>query len=191
MQRILSPLALLLLTACSSIGSTPNLPPESNRIEPGHAPTPFSAAEIRAACPEGRHNLFEMRSTGKEPLYQLATFLFCDEWGAEFEAVFVNEQGGQLGGTKRTSASWEQMQARASFPADATVIDRERHRVPGGSFDCWHYTITDGEGGEMEQHFWFARSLPGPPIHVEQITDGEVVFQMTLLSTGTDPDELR
>ena len=161
-------------------------------MQPDHAPTPFSAAQIHAACPVGRHNLYELRTEGKAPLYQLSTFVASNERGAEFQAELVNEEGAEVGGVQRASATWEELQAHASFPEANTEIRRERIKVPAGTFDCWRYTVTETDDEWTLVHrLWFTPELPGPPVRMEQATNGELVFHMILLKTGTDAGELR
>ena len=178
--------------ACHSTPSLPSMPPEANRMQPDHAPTPFSADEIRAACPEGRWNLFEMQTTGKAKLWQLSTFEHSDEHGADFQGVVVNEEGAEVGSPARDTATWHQLQAHASFPSALTEIRADTYRSDAGKFDCWLYVVTEHTGDkEIVQRFWFARNLPGPPVRVEQREDGTVTFEMKLVQTGTSREDLR
>ena len=66
MQRLLLSIVLLSLASLTSLSCrSASFPPDENRTREDHAPTPFSADEIRRACPQGRWNLYEMASTGK------------------------------------------------------------------------------------------------------------------------------
>ncbi len=191
MPRLLPSIVLLCLVSFPSLAcrSAATLPPDGNRTQEDHAPTPFSAEEIRRACPQGRWNLFETAHPGKPRSYQLTTFTKVDEDGAELEAVNVDEEGERIGEVYRKSATWIELQGHASFPASATEIFVDECETPAGIRDCWLYVVRSREEGkEVIQRFWFARLKPGPPIHVERIEDGVLVAEMTLLDTGVDQE---
>ena len=120
MPRLLPSIVLLCLVSFPSLAcrSAATLPPDGNRTQEDHAPTPFSAEEIRRACPQGRWNLFETAHPGKPRSYQLTTFTKVDEDGAELEAVNVDEEGERIGEVYRKSATW----------IGARVLPRECHR---------------------------------------------------------------
>jgi len=190
MTRILCAFVLTALTCLAC--QTASLPSEANRLQVDHAPTPFSAAEIQQACPPGRWNLYEMASAGKPAVYQLSTFVQSDEAGAEFEAVIVDEEGEPIGDSQSDFATWAELQAHASFPTESTEILAEARETPLGSLDGWLYVVTiPVQEQETTQRFWFARAMPGPPLHVEQLVDGVQVFEMTLLDTGIDRSVIR
>ncbi|MEW6073100.1 MAG: hypothetical protein AB1726_10990 [Planctomycetota bacterium] len=187
MRSLLLGTLALLVSACQTAGSSSALPPEANRLRPDHAPTPFGAEEIRAGCPEGRWNLFTMRTTGKMPVWSLSRFVRSDAEGAEFSTENVNEDGLLIGEPVRGAATWTELQGHASFPAANTEIRRARRRVAAGDFDCWLYVFREVlDGKSLVHRFWFARSLPGSPIRVEQEEGGQLIFEMELLKTGRD-----
>ena len=69
-----------------------------------------------------------------------------------------------------------------SFPAEATVRTEDRVETPGGTFDCWLYTVRQEEDGvAATARFWFAFDKPGPPVIYETEQDGELTSRMVLL----------
>lgn len=75
-------------------------PPESNRMQPDHAPTPFSAAEIREGCPRKRKIVFQIETFGQTVMFQSLTFLTVEEKEVVFEAVNTGSDGKQMGPEK-------------------------------------------------------------------------------------------
>jgi hypothetical protein len=173
---------LLALSACAS--SAPSAPPpDSNRLQADHAPTPFSAEQLRAACPVGRVDTFLIESSARPPVHQTTRFVHSTFTGAVFVASMSTLEGQPVGEPVRARATWVDLQEHASHPESSTVITEADVRVPAGSFDCWVYTVTTGSD---VQRLYFARSLPGPPVRAVQEVDGEVRMDMKLVEHGVD-----
>jgi hypothetical protein len=148
-------------------------------MRPDHAPTPFSAAEIRAGCPAGRTSVYLIHVPLSQPVYQTLRFLGGDAGHAELELVTEGEK------PSRTRAPWTELQSHASFPAAATGITRETVRTPAGRFDCWLYTVRTSQNGKIRvTRLYFARDLPGPPVRRTVEIDGQSVHTMTLVEHG-------
>jgi hypothetical protein len=50
------------------------------------------------------------------------------------------------------------------------------------NFECWLYVVSSEKEGKKDvKRFWFAKTLPGPPICYEQTVDGTLTFRMTLV----------
>ena len=96
---------LLLLTAFSFqlTGSETVNPPEENRMKPDHAPTPFSAAEIREGCPNGRTTRYRIEMAGKPDVFQVSTFINADREATSFEAVTLDMEGKQVSALNKPS----------------------------------------------------------------------------------------
>ncbi len=169
-------LAAALPACASSAPSAP--PPESNRLEADHAPTPFSAEQLRAACPVGRVDTFLIESPSRPPVHQTTRFVSSTFNGAVFVASMSTPDGQPVGEPVRARATWTDLQAHASHPADSTVITEDDVRVPAGRFDCWVYTVTSGTD---VQRLHFAKGLPGPPVRAVQEVDGVVQLDMRLV----------
>lgn len=165
-------LALLLLPVAAD-----EKPAEDpRRMQPTHAPTPYTAEEIRKACPEGRTDVIRIESKDRVTLMTVI-FLKCDEEGAEVERASVKEDGTKLGSGKKTS-TWKELQAHASFPEAQTKITDETIEVPAGKFECWLYTVNRPAG---ICRMYFAKKLRGPPVKMVMEIDGKVDSTMTLV----------
>lgn len=163
-------------------GSETIKPPEKNRMKPDHAPTPFNAAEIRDGSPNGRTTKYRIEMAGKPDVFQVSTFANGDREATSFESITLDIEGKQLGEKQTSRAKWEELQAHASFPQANTQIHTESYTTPAGTFDCWLYVVTlEKEGRKDIKRFWFAKSLPGPPICYEQTVNDKRVFRMTLV----------
>lgn len=175
-------LALLVISACSAEDP---MPPETNRLKPDHAPTPFSADEIRAGCPPGRVITWRVTATDlPAPMLQTFTFDESKTGKAVFRATMTTEDGAPKGAARTASVAWKDLQAHASYPAARTTITGERIETEGGTFDCWLYTVRDAANPDhLETEAWFAKDLPGPPVRLKQYAEGKVVRTMELLET--------
>ena len=147
-------------------------------MQPGHAPTPFSAAEIAAACRPGRVNVYRITGEGRPPMVMRWEFTGGDDEQGEYATATFAEDGSPAAPPGRATARWVELQSHASTPADRTVIDTEEIDVPAGRFACWRYAVD--EGGE-QSILWFALDLPGPPVRRVGMRDGTEISSMTLI----------
>ena len=160
-------------------------PPESNRMKPDHAPTPFSAEEIRIGCPRDRKIVFQVETFGKQMVFQTLTFVTVSEKEVVFESMTTGMEGKRVGSRRMSTGTWKDLQSHASFPGAQTKIQKEPFTINTGTFDCWRYEVTlKKEGKTNVQRYWFALDLPGPPICFEETVDGKLAFKMTMLKTG-------
>lgn len=123
-----------------------------------HAPTPFTAAEIRAGCPTGRTVTARTEAMGEPDRVDLTVFVETDQEGA------VLESNG-----RRHRVTWRELQGHASFPAAATSISEEVARTPLGEMECLCYRVVSSNAAST---FWFAKERPGMPILFTTESDG-------------------
>ena len=158
------------------------LPPEANRMKKDHAPTPFTADEIRLGCPNGRVTKYKIEIPGKPVHFEVTTFVNGTKETAGFEMTMLDTNGNPMGQKRTATAKWNELQAHASFPAADTTITNTQYTTPAGAFDCWLYTVkSEKEGKPIISKFYFAKSLPGPPVYFTQESDGTAIFIMTLM----------
>jgi hypothetical protein len=177
-MRHLICLSLLILPVAARPDDKPAEDP--HKLQPDHAPTPYTADEIRAACPEGRVNVFRVEAKGQ---VQTLTFKFlkCDEKGAEIETSSVMEDGTPGGSNKRTS-TWKELQAHGSYPEKDTKVTEETVEVPAGKFECKVYAVTQNTGGkQVKRTMYFDKAVAGPPVKFVQEVDGQAVMTMALV----------
>lgn len=156
-------------------------PPDANRLQPDHLPTPFSAADIRAGCPVGRTIRLRSEAPGGEPTFRRIRFVTVDADGAVQEFQSIDAGGRPIGEPTLRRSSWLELQYHASQPASATVIDEVDLALPSGIEACWRYTVSTGE---ERTTFWFAKGRAGLPVQVEARVGGELVSRSVVLGDG-------
>ena len=152
---------------------------DANVLGPGRAPTPFTAEEIRDGCPTGRTIRLLVESDDDEPLVRVNQFVECDADGATIERWRMTADGEPLGPAEKERATWAQLQAHASFPADQTTIALDTIETPIGELECRRYTVRDGASLHT---FWFATTSPGMPVKYRTEHDGRVITTATVIS---------
>jgi hypothetical protein len=160
------------------------MPPDSHRLRPDHLPTPFSAAQIRAACPAGRTIRIREEAAGEEPTYRRIVFVEADAETSVQELQSTDADGTPLGEASLGRATWLDLQRHASQPADATTVEEVRLALPFGEFECWLYTVM---APDAELQFWFAKELPGMPVQVEQWVHGALASRTLMVANHRSP----
>jgi hypothetical protein len=181
-----------LLTACASVGIAPadlsklaqtkvvdpNSLPRENVMQPGHAPTPYSAKQIHDAMPElgGRYYTLRGDSDSSMVYYNFEKITAND---CSVETMHFNHEGFTSDTKTVAHVPWIELQKHASFPLDQVTITEVRLAVIAGTFDCWNYTVDGAAPGRDE--YYFAKDLPGPPVYMRKLDDsGTVVYEMEL-----------
>jgi hypothetical protein len=166
-------------------------PPASQRMQPDHAPTPFTAAQIRAGCPTGSWRTYRISVLGPQGwsvTQRDMRFVRSDDDGTDMRAVQRDSEGRELGEPLEVHTRWTELQSHGSFPRTDTWIEDVPVRLDCGSFDTWLYLVVTSENGRTkEKRLWFARHLPGPPVVMEEWLDQELVLRMTLVDFGPRP----
>jgi hypothetical protein len=134
----------------------------------GLLPTPFSADEIRAGCPEGRTIRLLVEPAQGEPFERVNRFVDCDESGATLERWRLGAEGGVDGEVERERTTWLDLQRHASFPADRATRSREAIELPIGRVECLRYDVRAAAHDAPVATFWFALDHPGMPVRYEQ-----------------------
>lgn len=158
-----------------------SLPPDANRIQPDHLPTPFSAADIRDGCPVGRTIQLQSEAPGGELTFRRIRFVEVDADGAVQEFQSTDAAGRPIGEPTLRRSSWLDLQHHASQPASATVIDEVDLALPFETEACWRYTV--GTRDECAT-FWFAKGRAGMPVQVEERVGGELVSRSVVIGDG-------
>ena len=153
--------------------------PDPHVLEPGHAPTPFTADEIRIGCPTGRTIRLRVDLEGEASFQRVSRYVDCDQTGATLERFGLTLDGAPLGETEADRVTWLELQAHASFPAEITTIDPDRIDTAIGELDCLRYTVRDGSADNV---FWFADDVPGMPIRYLTREDGRVVSTVSVIA---------
>ena len=147
-------------------------------MQPDHAPTPFTAEQIREACPVGRRTTFRVEMPGRTPFLQTFHFTAADDQGAEVTFTIRDEEGRSLGEPTTSKSAWRGFQAHASYPSAQTAVTEAEETLPGGTFAGFLYRV---DNGDTVIEAFFARELPGPPVRMVRTRDGETEMVMTLV----------
>lgn len=151
--------------------------PDLHILGAGLAPTPFTADEIRAGCPEGRTIRLFLEPAGGDAVHRLNRFVGCDEEGATLERAMLSPDGDVAGPLEAERVTWLGLQRHASFPEGLTTIEPATVDLPIGTVDCLRYIVRDGEDVDT---FWFALAHPGMPVRYASAPQ-----TVTMVSTGT------
>jgi len=152
-------------------------------LAPGTAPTPFSAAEIRAGCPRGRTVVMRVEdATGVH--HRLSRFAEVSLEGAGYERADCTADGAVLGEVSAMPLSWLDLQRHASFPEAATTRDEVVLDLPLGREECWRYVVRVGDDVTT---FWFAKGRAGMPVKVVSQRGDEVVSTSVMVSDRVVP----
>jgi len=155
-----------------------SLPPDANRLQPDHLPTPFSASDIRAGCPVGRTITLRSEAHGEEAAFRRIRFVEVDADGAVQEFQPTDDEGRPNGPATRRRSTWLDLQRHASQSMSATEIDEADLVSPLGVESCWRYTVSTEEGSTV---FWFAKDRAGMPIQVEEWVGREMVSRSVMI----------
>lgn len=129
-------------------------------LGPDLAPTPFTAAEICAGCPDGRWALVRTERDGGTSHHR-TSFDAGDAEGVTVTQVPTDASGAPAGEPRQRRATWRELQGHAAFPAARTRVGDERIRLEIGERDCLRYDV---EGDDGASTFWFAVAHPGMPV---------------------------
>jgi hypothetical protein len=153
-------------------------PADAHLLEAGHAPTPFTAAEIRAGCPAGRTIRLLVEIEGQAPFLSVNRYVEADAEGATVERTRFTPAGEPLGEPVRGRETWLELQGHASFLSDRTEVAPERIETPLGELECLRYAVTEGTTVET---FWFALTKPGMPLKYTTREAGQVKSVVTVI----------
>ena len=154
-------------------------PDDPNIVQPGHAPTPFTAAEIREGCPAGRSVGMLIEPRDGDPYLTINTFVTVDDESADTEVKSLTMDGEEIDPPVQMRTKWEEFQAHASFPEEQTEIAVETLDTSMGELRCKKYTVTDGPTSDS---YWFAVEKPGMPVKVETVAPGGVAYRMRMIN---------
>jgi hypothetical protein len=159
---------------------TPDSERDPHILGPDRAPTPFTAAEIRDGCPEGRTIRMLVEPDGGGSFIRVSRFVDCDADGATIVRTRTKLGGEPLGPPEPGRSTWRELQEHVSFPADRTTVEHETIDSPMGPLECLRYRIADGSSIET---FWFARSLPGMPVRYSGSENGRQTSVTTMIGS--------
>lgn len=153
-------------------------------MAPGHAPTPFTADEIRAGNPPGRTIRLIVEVAGDPTYLRQTRFTAGDLEGSTQEMARIAADGEPLEAAEVVRSSWRDLQGHASFPLGVVTVEPDTIDSPLGRLDCLRYRVIDGS---TVNTFWFARALPGMPAQYTEERDGQVLMSTTMIMNQLEP----
>ena len=131
-------------------------------MHPDHAPTPFTADEIRSATPAG-YMVVTVTEQGAAAAHRRTEFTDVDADRTTMVMTPIDEHGAPAGEAREVVAAWSDLQAHASFPAGITTRSRDTITTPLGTIDCIRYDVSSDDHTNT---FWFSIEHPGMPIRL-------------------------
>jgi len=110
---------------------------------------------------------------------RVMTFVRVSDTDSDIQTTLLDEAGAVVEPASVNRATWSDLMQHAQFPRAAVTITEETISVPAGSFDCLKYVVA-GSNSEVNT-FYFAKSLPGPPVLYFSEKGGQRVTTSTLL----------
>ena len=133
-------------------------------------PTPYTAAQIRDAYQPGFVSTYR-HVRGADVSLQRTTVVSATAAGVSLRFEPVDAAGNVVGDVTTGEATWEELRDHAAFPAHATEhFPDETVVVPYGTVHVRRYVVAGPDG--TTRTFWFAPSMPGPPVRMT-ITNSE------------------
>lgn len=171
------------LLACA----TAVFPPDANRMQADHAPTPFSAAQLRAGCPDGSWIRFKVETPDAPAAFLVFRFLNGGPEEVTVVSSLFDADDHLAGDPSAKRQRWADLQTHASFPEAQTRIDPASFDTPAGRLDGWLYTVRETRDGKaLLTRYAFARDLPGPPVLLEEYAEGTLTRRMTMVGRGAE-----
>ena len=183
------PLAIV-LCACSdtttrgpddvenSIGS--NEPPvsvaEVDPDDPSILMRPFTAEEIRDEMIVGLR-LMIRRSTPEGVTVELWNVVDADNDGVAIEYSVLDDDQEVIGETQTQRSTWTELRDHASFPVATSTRKWISLDTDLGTHEGWSYSVRDEAPGVVNE-FFFSSRLPGAPVVMRVLQDGNEVFKM-------------
>ena len=92
-------------------------------LGPGTAPTPFTADEIRAGCPDGRTITLLVEPAGGPAWQRVNRLATLQRWR-------IGPDGERVGEIEEARTTWLQLHGHASFPESLVTIHPETLLLP-------------------------------------------------------------
>jgi hypothetical protein len=181
---------LFLVAGCASaapVSSAPPAPTEAAVVAPPvdpdakFAPMPYTAAQLREGCPEGRTIVMIEEVADKLPVKRRMRFMVVDDERATIVSEELDERDKPVGDPKTQTATWEELRHHAAFPKEFTIVSEATAETPLGTFPCTRYVVTDGD---TRTTACFAKTLPGPPVELQIEKAGKLVMTLTMVKSS-------
>lgn len=191
-NAVILSILLLALTGCAAEKTTTNeapanaeppappvaevMPNEVDKEDPTLLRRPFTPEEIRDEWQAGLTITFLMKFPSREES-QRWTVKSADEEGCEIEFAVLDENGEVVGEPNVQRSTWVELRDHANFKAESATFRNQTRLTELGELEGWFYEVRGDEVGIVNEYF-FAKSLPGAPVHMRVLKDGEIISEM-------------
>ncbi len=152
----------------------------------GDLPPVFRPAEIRDAMPVGTQIALRITGVDGPPSNAAWEVVGATDETVTIRYTITDDEGRVLDGPDAREDSWERLSGHAVFPAAHTTKTEERLETPIGLLDTWRYVVRQPTG-DKEDRYWFAPSLPGPPVRMISTKGGAETLRVELTRRTQPP----
>ena len=149
-------------------------------VELESAPVPFEADVLRAALEPGYTQTHRVFAPDGTTTYRRTTVVESNDETVTFEFQPVSEDGELIGDPRQSEATYDELVGHATYPLASTTITETTRTVEAGTFDGWLYEVSQPDGTIAEA--FFARDVPGPPVHFVEREDDAIIMEMELVA---------
>jgi hypothetical protein len=178
--------AVLVLMACGlghepeDAGSSDSLPTTATGdLDPNDSSIlrrPFSAEQIRDEMVPGLRVLIRTTTPAGERVERWDV-VSADEDGVEIEYTKVSGDGADDGEAGSQRSRWAELRDHATFPAERSTRERITLETALGTFEGWLYHVASEDGTRTDE-FFFADRIPGAPVLMRTLEDGNEIFRI-------------
>lgn len=144
------------------------------------APAPFTTDQLRSGCPVGRRIVYKIEEEGKPVTRRTLEFLKSDANTAEIRATTSDASGKELNAATNT-ATWAELRSHGEFDKDRVEVKHRTVSLPVGTLEASVYKVTELDGTVTT--YYFADTLPGPPVFLYVEKDGKRIRTQTMESS--------
>lgn len=137
---------------------------------------PFTAQQIRGEMVPGLRVMIRITTPERETVERWSV-LDADADFVEIEYAEVPDQGAGAGEVGSRRSSWIELRDHATFPAQRSTRERETMDTALGTFEGWMYRV-QSEDGTRRDEFFFADEIPGAPLLMRTLENGDEVYRM-------------
>jgi hypothetical protein len=182
MKRLITVFSLATALVASGCGG-PDGPAVEAPGEPVDSPAilerPFTAEQIRDEWTQGFQLRIRRWSPGGE-VNERWTVVYADDEKVDIQSFTIDESGAEVGEPRVETSTWTELRDHATFRADRATRERATRETALGSLEGWLYAVEDPEA-ETVSEFFFADSLPGAPVHLRVLANGELAMEFEQL----------
>lgn len=143
------------------------------------APAPFTADQLRTGCPVGRRIVYKIEEEGKPVVRRTMEFIGNDANGAEIKGTTTDASGKEIE-SGASKATWTELRSHGEFDKNRLEIKHRTVSVPFGTLETTVYKVDAADGTVTT--YYFADTLPGPPVLIYVDKDGKRIRTQTMES---------